>query len=80
MNESFLFNSIHKYNCAKRIAQRDSVLFGVGVHVGLIERRDPRRPQLSVEERDRVLGYLRDFLAKEGLTKITIRNYHYGSK
>jgi hypothetical protein len=67
-NETFLFNSIHKYNRAQRQTQRDVVLHAVGVRAGLIECRRTPMPILSQEERDRVLDYLREFLSAQGLS------------
>jgi len=70
-NESFFFNSIHKYNRAHRQTQRDVVLHAVGVRAELMECRRSPLPTLSQEERDRVLVYLRQFLASQNL-KIVI--------
>jgi hypothetical protein len=70
-SETFLFNSIRKYNRSRRQTQRDVVLHAVGVRAGLIECRRTPLPILSEEERDRVLSYLREFLASQNL-KIVI--------
>jgi hypothetical protein len=67
-NESFLLNSIHKYNNRKRQTQRDVILHAVGVRAGLVECRRTPLPILSQEERDRVLDYLREFLSAQGLS------------
>ena len=74
MNESFLFNSIHKYNRATRQTQRDGVLHAVGVHAALIQKRRSLLPELTQQERDRVLAFLRDFLQDQGLSRIVIKN------
>jgi hypothetical protein len=66
--ESFLFNSIHKYNRAQRQTQRDVVLHAVGVRAKLVECRRSPLPTLSQEERDRVLTYLREFLESQNLS------------
>ena len=71
INESFLFKSIHKYNRVHRQTQRDVILHAVGVRAGLVECRRSPLPILSQEERDRVLAYLREFLASQNL-KIVI--------
>jgi hypothetical protein len=62
MNEAFLFNSIHKYNRATRQSQKDVLLYKIGVHAGLIEKRRSLLPELSVEERSRVIDFLNQFL------------------
>ena len=70
-SETFLFNSIRKYNRSHRQTQRDVVLHAVGVRAGLLQCRRSPLPILSEEERDRVLSYLREFLASQNL-KIVI--------
>jgi len=62
MNESFIFNSIHKYNRATRQTQKDVILYKMGVHAGLIEKRRSLLPELSSEERSRVIDFLNQFL------------------
>jgi hypothetical protein len=62
MNESFIFNSIHKYNRATRQSQKDVLLYKMGVHAGLIEKRRSLLPELSSEERSRVIYFVNQFL------------------
>ena len=71
-SETFLFNSIRKYNRVDRQTQRDVILHAVGVRAKLVECRRTPLPTLSQEERDRVLDYLRKFLASQGLDQITL--------
>jgi hypothetical protein len=75
MHEAFIFNSIRRYNQATRQLQRDCILHAVGRHVNLIERPGQLLPELSQEERDRVLKFLREFLKAEGLTKIELKSF-----
>lgn len=65
MNESFLFNSIRKYNLARRQTQRDVILHAVGVHCKVLKVKRSPLPVLSQEERDRVLECLREFLRQQ---------------
>jgi hypothetical protein len=62
MNESFLFNSIHKYNRATRQSQKDVLLYKIGVQAGLIEKRRSLIPELSTEERSQVIYFVNQFL------------------
>lgn len=67
MNETFIFNSIRKYNRARRQTQKDCILAAVGIHTGLIKKGKGVMPTLSLEERQRVLYFLRHFLAQQNL-------------
>lgn len=67
MNESFLFNSIRKYNLARRQTQRDVILHAVGVHCGVMEAKRSPLPTLSDVERQLVLEKLREFLKTQDL-------------
>lgn len=67
LEESFLFNAIRKYNRVPRQTQKDVVLHSVGVKFGLVEPRRAPLPELSQEERDRVLDRLRDFCKEQGV-------------
>jgi len=73
MEEAFIFNSIRRYNQARRQLQQNCILHAVGRHVNLIERPRQLLPELTQEERDRVLEFLREFLKAEGLTKIELK-------
>jgi hypothetical protein len=68
-NPDFIYNSIAKYNKSSRRTQQDAILHAVGLHCGLIKpKRNQRLPiLLSQEERDRVLYFLRQFLASQKL-------------
>ncbi len=67
-NPDFVFNSIAKYNRSNRRTQQDAILHAVGLHCGLIKSKRNRLPiLLSQEERDRVLYFLRQFLASQKL-------------
>jgi hypothetical protein len=74
MSESFVFNSIHQFNAAKHSSRANKILKDTGVRLGILE--NPSDP-LTPEERDRVLAYFKDFLAKQQLGHITIKSYHY---
>jgi hypothetical protein len=65
--ESFLFSAIRKYNKAGRQTQRDVVLHSVGVQAKLIERKRSLLPELTSEEREQVLKYLRNFCQAQGI-------------
>jgi hypothetical protein len=67
INESFIFNQIHKYNSAKRLIYQDAALKAVARHVGLIESRMTAFRILTPEERQRVLEFLRSFLQEQGV-------------
>jgi hypothetical protein len=68
-NSDFVLNSIAKLNRSNRRVQKDSVLHGVGLHVGLLQKKKNQRLPiiLTQEERDRVLYFLRQFLVNQGL-------------
>ena len=70
VNPSFVFNSIRKYNRSQRQTQKDVILNAVGIHVGLLPKNRNPLPVLSQEERDRVLYFLRQFLASQKLEVI----------
>lgn len=67
LNEDFLFKSIRKYNQVRRQTQKDVVLNAVGIHAGLLPRSRNPLPELSQEERDRVLYFLKEFLLQQGI-------------
>jgi len=73
INPSFLFNSIAKYNRSQRQTQKDTILNAVGIHVGLLPKNRNPLPVLEKEERDRVLYFLRQFLASQKL-EVKIKN------
>jgi hypothetical protein len=68
-NSDFILNSIAKLNRSNRRVQKDSVLHGVGLHVGLLKKKKNQRLPviLKQEERDRVVYFLRQFLVNQGL-------------
>jgi hypothetical protein len=72
INPSFVFNQIRKYNKSRRQTLKDAALTAVGIHVGLLEKKNVIIRDLTKEERDRVLYYLRQFIKSEGL-KVTIQ-------
>jgi hypothetical protein len=72
INPSFVFNQIRKYNKSRRQTLKDAALTAVGIHVGLLEKKNVIIRDLTQEERDRVLYYLRQFLQNQGLT-VTIQ-------
>lgn len=72
MEEAFIFNSIRRYNQARRQLQQDCILHTVGRHVNLIERPRQLLPELSQEERDRVLQFLREFLDSQNLQRVSL--------
>lgn len=72
INPNFLFNQIRKYNKSRRQTLKDAALTAVGIHVGLLEKKNVIIRDLTPEERDRVLCYLRQFVEAEGL-KVTIQ-------
>jgi hypothetical protein len=75
MNESFIFNSIRKYNRSSRVTQRDVILHAVGVHANLIEAKRSVMPTLTELERAIVLEFLRGFLKAQDLPKIEIKSF-----
>lgn len=66
IDENLIFNQIRKYNQARRIIYKDQALLRVGIHVGLLKRRMSVTPELTQEERDRVLYFLRQFVTNQG--------------
>jgi hypothetical protein len=70
MNEAFLFNSIHKYNRATRQSQKDVLLYKMGVHAGLIEKRRSPLPTLTPEQRQSVINFVNDFLKSQGFSTL----------
>lgn len=65
--ESFMLNSIRKYNKANRQTQKDVVLHAVGVRAGLIEKQRTPLPELTPEERQLALEHLRKFCKEQGI-------------
>ncbi len=63
IDESFLWSQIRKYNQARRQIYKDKVLLAVGVHTGLLTAQKKFFPELTEEERNRILYFLRQFLA-----------------
>lgn len=72
VNPSFIFNSIAKYNRVQRQTQKDVILNAVGIHAGLLPKKGNPLPVLSQEERDRVLYFLKQFLASQKL-EVTLK-------
>ena len=66
LNQNFIFNQIRKYNQARRQIYRDKALLAVGIHAGLLKKSKAIAPELSEEDRLRVLFFLRQFLASSG--------------
>lgn len=68
IENNFLFQQIRKYNRGRRQSYRDAALYAVGRHTGLIqEKRRSPLIELSPNERNRVLYFLRQFLEQQGL-------------
>ncbi len=67
MRESFILNQIRKYNQARRQSLKDAALTAVGIHVGLIKKKQIIMRELLPEERSRILYFLREFLKRQGL-------------
>jgi hypothetical protein len=66
INQSLVFNQIRKYNQARRQIYKDKALLTVGIHAGLLKKQVAVAPELSQEERDRVLYFLREFARSAG--------------
>lgn len=67
VNEAFVVDHIRKYNRARRSMYRDKSLLEIGVHVGLIKKSKAIIPELTDEERQRVLYFCREFLKNAGI-------------
>lgn len=67
MNKQFLFNQIRKYNRATRQTLKDSALSAAGIHAGLLPKAKTLLRELSPEERSRIIYFLRQFCASQGL-------------
>jgi hypothetical protein len=67
MNESFIFQQIRKYNSAQRQSLKDAALTAVGIHAGLLVKSRIVMRELTPEERNRVLCFLRQFVQGQGL-------------
>lgn len=67
INEAFVFDWIRKYNQSRRQIYKDKALLAVGIHAGLLKKSNAIAPELSHEERQRVLLFLREFLKSAGV-------------
>ncbi len=67
INEAFVFAWIRKYNQARRQLYKDKALLAVGIHAGLLKKSKSIAPELSQEERDRVVYFLREFVRSAGI-------------
>lgn len=66
LNQNFIFNQIRKYNQARRQLYRDKALLAVGIHAGLLRKSKAIAPELSEEDRQRIIYFLRQFLKTSG--------------
>lgn len=62
LNHSFILEQIRKYNQARRLIYRDRALLAIGLHTGFLKKSHALAPELSQEERERVLYFCRQFL------------------
>lgn len=67
LNSAFIIDWIRKYNRASRQLYQDRALLAIGIHAGLIKKSSAIAPQLSEEERQRVLYFCREFLKSAGI-------------
>ncbi len=67
IDESFVWGQIRKYNQARRQIYKDKALAAVGIHTGLLKSPAKIFPELTEEERSRILYFLRQFLADKGV-------------
>lgn len=67
MNETFIFRQIRKYNSSQRQSLKDAALTAVGIHAGLLVKSRVVMRELTSEERNRVLYFLRQFVQDQGV-------------
>lgn len=67
INEAFVFDWIRKYNQSRRQIYKDKALLAVGIHAGLLKKSKAIAPELTQEERDRVVYFLRQFVRSAGV-------------
>lgn len=61
LNESFVFDQIRKYNTTRRRVHKDRTLLAVGIHAGILAKRNAIAPTLTPNQRFLVLCFLNDF-------------------
>ena len=67
INESFVVDHIRNYNRARRQIYEDRALLAIGIHAGLLKKSKSVAPELSEEERQRVIYFCREFLKSAGI-------------
>ncbi|HAA31090.1 MAG TPA: hypothetical protein DCE56_29520 [Cyanobacteria bacterium UBA8553] len=67
MNQDFVLRQIRKYGRVSRVTQKDAILTAIGIHVGLLEKKNVVIRELTVEQRDRVLYFVKQFCLTQGL-------------
>lgn len=67
INQGFILTQIRRYNQARRQIYKDRALLTIGIHTGLIPKKAALTPELSSEERERVLYFCRQFLESSGI-------------
>lgn len=70
MNESFIYNSVHRYRRAQRQTNKDVILYKIGVHVELIAKQRSPLPTLTDDERQAVIVWTNDFLRSQNFTHL----------
>jgi hypothetical protein len=69
INRSYVLNAIRKYNKQRHTKMRqtylDATLSAVGIHVKLLPKSRAIAPALALEERQRVVYFLNQFLKVE---------------
>lgn len=67
INPGFIFNQIRRYNLARKQTYKDAALVTVGIHVGLLERKNIVFAPLSEEQRRMMIYFLQQFCRNEGV-------------
>lgn len=63
----FIFNQIRKYNQARSQKPKDAALVAVGIHVGLLEKKNIALRPLTREQREMMRYFLRQFCTSQGV-------------
>ncbi|MEP0799052.1 hypothetical protein [Funiculus sociatus] len=72
INPGFIFNQIRRYNQARKQTYKDAALVAVGIHVGLLEKKNIVLRDLSEEQRRMMIYFLQQFCCNEGVN-VTIK-------
>lgn len=67
LNQGFILQQIRKYNQTSRQLHQDKALSAIGIHTGLLPKRVAIAPELTQEERNRVLYFCTQFLKTAGI-------------